>query len=167
MFKARHNTTKLTGVMPTRNSQTLSGIPKVLFPSTACCKGKHGTDQCTFTLNTFYTVVIFTMSSFLSKYTVLQSSLNIFLHLLFTMTTACRICIHEVYFFRMSRTIRTHSVQWNAPELCARTTRTVFCVHHVKVVQSGQNMADRVKRDLNIEHDRYLTLIVAQVHLVQ
>jgi hypothetical protein len=34
-------------------------------------------------------------------------------------------------------------------------------------MQSGQNMADRVKRDQTVEHDRYLTLIVAQVHLVQ
>jgi hypothetical protein len=67
-----------------RNSRSLA---------TACCKGKHGTDL-PLTLNIFYSVVIFTMSSFLSKYTVLQSFLNMFLHLLFTMTTACHMYLY-------------------------------------------------------------------------
>jgi hypothetical protein len=44
---------------------------------------------------------------------------------------------------------------------------SVLRAPRLQVVQSGQNMADRVKHDLDIEHDRYLTLIVAQVHLVQ
>jgi hypothetical protein len=89
----QHNTIKLTGVGHTgfsnfvRNSRSLA---------TACFKRKHGTDL-PLTLNIFYiNIVIFTMSSFLSKYmyTVVQSSLNIFLHLLFTMTTACHMYLY-------------------------------------------------------------------------
>jgi hypothetical protein len=64
-----------------------------------------------------------------------------------------------VYFFRLSRTLRTHS----APELCLDNHNSVLHAPRLQLVQSGQNMADRVKRYLNIEHDRYLTLIVAQV----
>jgi hypothetical protein len=44
---------------------------------------------------------------------------------------------------------------------------SVLLAPRLQVVQSGQNLADRVKCDLNIEHDQYLTLIIAQVHLVQ
>jgi hypothetical protein len=53
------------------------------------------------------------------------------------------------------------SVQWNAPELCARTTRTAFCVQHF------YRWTDQVKCDLNIECDPDLMLIIAQVHVVQ
>ena len=46
------------------------------------------------------------------------------------------------------------------PEQCSAYTT------FIGIVQSGQNMEDRVKRHLDIEHDHYLMLIDAQVHLV-
>jgi hypothetical protein len=51
--------------------------------------------------------------------------------------------------------------------VCADNQNSVLRTPRLQVVQSGQNMADIVKCDLDIEHDQYIMLTDAQVHLVQ